>query len=445
MARTKVLYHGHAVAAVAATTLDIARRAAETIAVVYEVLEPVMSIDRAIAADAPILHPAMKTTGAPAADAAGATNVASRIELKRGDVDAGFADADLVVEREFRTPMVHQGYIEPHACIARCGEDGRAVVWCTTQGPFVVRDASAAIARPRSGARQSHSERDRRRLWRQDRRLSRAARPGALAQGATAGEDGDGTRRGVPRHRADIGIEGPREARRQARWHARRGVRLVVVRGRRVQRIAAGAGAMCALAAYKVPNFFIEAHDVVVNKPKVAAYRAPGSPMAAFAVESVVDEIARELRIDPIELRLKNANAEGDRAPYGPKYGPIGLTQVLDAARNHPHWRAPLGANQGRGIAVRLLVQRRHEFQRDRHAQRRWQRGSRYRQPRYRRHTCGAGDDGRRGAWHSGRTRAVECRRHRQAAVTPMSPAAAGCATRPAWRSSGRPKTRASS
>jgi CO/xanthine dehydrogenase Mo-binding subunit len=109
---------------------------------------------------------------------------------------------------------------------------------------------------------------------------------------------------------------------------------------------------MCALAAYKVPNFFIEAHDVVVNKPKVAAYRAPGSPIAAFAVESVVDEIARELRIDPIELRLRNANAEGDRAPYGPKYGPIGLTQVLDAARNHPHWRAPLGANQGRGIAV---------------------------------------------------------------------------------------------
>src|SRR5205085_8411826 len=130
----------------AATTLDIARRAAETIAVVYDVLEPVMSVDRAIAAGAPILHPALRTKGAAAAaGAAAATNVASRLELKRGDVDAGFAEADVVVEREFRTPMVHQGYIEPHACIARCGEDGRAVVWCTTQGPFVVRDACAAI------------------------------------------------------------------------------------------------------------------------------------------------------------------------------------------------------------------------------------------------------------------------------------------------------------
>ena len=113
-----------------------------------------------------------------------------------------------------------------------------------------------------------------------------------------------------------------------------------------------GAGAICALAAYKIPSFFIEAHDVVVNKPKVAAYRAPGSPIAAFAVESVVDEIARELKIDPIELRLKNANAEGDQAPYGPKYGPIGLKQVLGAARHHPHWTSPLAANQGRGFGV---------------------------------------------------------------------------------------------
>jgi CO/xanthine dehydrogenase Mo-binding subunit len=109
---------------------------------------------------------------------------------------------------------------------------------------------------------------------------------------------------------------------------------------------------MCALAPYKIPNFVLEAYDVVVNKPKVAAYRAPGSPMASFAVESVVDEIARELKIDPIELRLKNANDEGDPAPYGPKFGPIGLKTLLDAARKHPHWKAPIGPNQGRGFAL---------------------------------------------------------------------------------------------
>src|SRR6185436_20295351 len=112
-----------------------------------------------------------------------------------------------------------------------------------------------------------------------------------------------------------------------------------------------GAGAMCAYAPYDIPNFFIEASDVVVNKPKVAAYRAPGSPMAAFATESVTDEINRTLGMHAIELRLKNAAVEGDAAPYGPKHGPIGLTAVLDAARRHPHWQTPVGPNQGRGFA----------------------------------------------------------------------------------------------
>jgi CO/xanthine dehydrogenase Mo-binding subunit len=351
IARTKVLYDGHAVAAVAATTLDIARQAAESIAVVYEVLEPVMSIDRAIAADAPILHPAMRTKGA-AAGGAEATNVASRFELKRGDVDAGFAEADVIVEREFRTPTVHQGYIEPHACIARCGEDGRAVVWCTTQGPFVVRDACAAIV----GLDPAHVKvipseigggfGGKIVVYLEPLALAlsrKAQRPVKMVMGRDEVFRATGPTSGS-KVRVKIGAkrDGTLVAASASLWYE----------AGAYSGSPAGAGAMCALAAYKVPNFLIEAYDVVVNKPKVAAYRAPGSPIAAFAVESVVDEIARELAIDPIALRLENANAEGDRAPYGPKYGPIGLTQVLDAARNHPHWRAPLGANQGRGVAV---------------------------------------------------------------------------------------------
>jgi CO/xanthine dehydrogenase Mo-binding subunit len=351
IARTKVLYHGHAVAAVAATTLDIARRAAETIAVVYEVLEPVMSIDRAIAADAPILHPAMRTKGA-AAGAGEASNVASRMELKRGDLDAGFADADVVVEREFRTPMVHQGYIEPHACIARCGEDGRAIVWCTTQGPFVVRDACAAIA----GLDPAHVKvipseigggfGGKIVVYLEPLALAlsrKAQRPVKMVMGRDEVFRATGPTSGS-KIRVKLGAkrDGTFVAASASLWYE----------AGAYSGSPAGAGAMCALAPYRVPNFFIEAYDVVVNKPKVAAYRAPGSPIAAFAIESAVDEIARELKIDPIELRLKNANEEGDRAPYGPKYGPIGLKAVLDAARNHPHWQAPLGANQGRGIAV---------------------------------------------------------------------------------------------
>src|SRR5262249_24000585 len=110
-------------------------------------------------------------------------------------------------------------------------------------------------------------------------------------------------------------------------------------------------GMACAYAPYTFANFFVEAFDVVVNKPKVAAYRAPGSPMASFAVESVIDEVARELRMDPIDFRLKNVAEEGAKAPYGPAYGPIGLRQMLEQMRTHPHWTAALGANQGRGVA----------------------------------------------------------------------------------------------
>jgi CO/xanthine dehydrogenase Mo-binding subunit len=110
-------------------------------------------------------------------------------------------------------------------------------------------------------------------------------------------------------------------------------------------------GCMCALASYRIEHFDIEGFDVVLNKPKVAAYRAPGAPMVTFAVESVMDELAERLSIDPLELRLHNAVREKDRAPYGPRFKAIGLMETLQAAKGHPHYTAPLGPHQGRGVA----------------------------------------------------------------------------------------------
>ena len=339
LARDKVLYDGHAVAAVAATSLEIAREAASRIDVVYEPLPPVTSIDRAIAPGAPRLHESI------------ANNIANRMEFKRGDAAHAFDEADVVIEREFRTPMVHQGYIEPHACVARFGQDGRVSVWCTTQGPFVVREACAGILgidaakikvtpseigggfggkivvylEPLAIVLSRKSNRPVKMVMSRDEVFR--------ASGPTSGS----------KVRVKLGAkrDGTVIAASVSLWYE-----AGAYRGS-----PAGAGAMCALAPYRIPNFFIEAYDVVVNKPKVAAYRAPGSPMALFATESAMDDLARALRLDPIELRLKNAAVEGDRAPYGPVYGPIGLHQVLEAARKHPHWKAPLGPNQGRGVA----------------------------------------------------------------------------------------------
>ena len=110
-------------------------------------------------------------------------------------------------------------------------------------------------------------------------------------------------------------------------------------------------GAMTSFACYDLANVKSIGYDVLVNRPKVAAYRAPSAPMAAFAVESTVDLLAAELKMDPIDLRIKNAAKEGTRASYGPTYGPIGIGPTLQAAKNHPHMKAPLGKNQGRGMA----------------------------------------------------------------------------------------------
>jgi CO/xanthine dehydrogenase Mo-binding subunit len=110
-------------------------------------------------------------------------------------------------------------------------------------------------------------------------------------------------------------------------------------------------GSMSAFAPYDLENVRTVGFDVVTNRPKQAAYRAPGAPMAAFAVESAIDELARGFGLDPLEVRLKNAAREGTRASYGPTYPAIGLEATLRTAKDHPHWSAPLGPNQGRGVA----------------------------------------------------------------------------------------------
>ena len=351
LARDKVLYHGHAVAAVAATTPEIALQAARMIEVEYEELTPVLDLEAAVASDAPILHDDLQPIGATDPLPEGPTNIAGRVEFSRGDVDAGFAEADVVVEREFRTQMVHQGYIEPHACVARIGEDDQVVVWCTTQGGFAVKNYSAMVLQMDpakikvisseigggfGGKTTIYLEPVAIALARKARRPVKMVMSREEVFRATGPTSGTIVR-------AELGAkrDGTLVAGRLSMFYE-----AGAYRGS-----PAGPGAMCAFGSYKIPNFYIEAHDVVVNKPKVAAYRAPGAPMSTFATESLVDELARELGLDPIEMRLHNAVDEGDQAPYGPVYGPIGLRETLEAARNHPHYKAPLAQNQGRGIA----------------------------------------------------------------------------------------------
>ena len=142
IARDEVLYNGHTVAAVAATTLAEARAGAAAVKVEYEILPAVLSIDEAIADGAPIANSTNRTLFTGDTEP---SNIASIGPFQRGDVEAGFAAADVIVERTFTTKAVHQGYIEPHACVADVGQDGKATIWASSQGHFAVRSKTAAI------------------------------------------------------------------------------------------------------------------------------------------------------------------------------------------------------------------------------------------------------------------------------------------------------------
>jgi CO/xanthine dehydrogenase Mo-binding subunit len=349
MAKEKALYHGHPVAAVAATTPEIAEQALAAIAVDYEPLPPVLSIEDAIRPGATILHETLRTRGAPDA---GPTNVAARIVFERGDAEKALAGADVVVERTYRTQTVHQGYIEPHAVVARTNEDGQSIVWCCTQGPFMVRAYSAALTGlGLSQIKVIPSEigggfGGKTTVYLEPLAIvlsRRTGRPVKLVM----------TRDEVFRASGPAGA-----AKLELSLGAKRDGRLCGARVRMWYEAGAfpgspvTAGAMAVLASYALDDFQIEGFDVVCNKPKTAAYRAPGAPQAAFAVESALDELAEKLGVDPIDLRLRNASTEGTQAPYGARFRRIGLAETLEAAKAHPHYKAPLGPNQGRGVAT---------------------------------------------------------------------------------------------
>ncbi len=350
MAREKALYDGHAVAAVAATSTSIAKRALALIAVDYEVLPHVIDVMEAMKPDAPLLHDDIFTEGVePVPDKP--SNVAKRIEIGFGDMEAGFAAAAEVIERSFDTQPVHQGYIEPHACLADVSEDGQAELWCTTQGQYLVRaHCSRLLGMDVSQLRVTPSEigggfGGKTVVYGEPVALAlsrKACRPVKLVMTRDEVFRSTGPTSGA-RVRIKLGAakDGTITA-AEAELFYQAGA----FQGSSVQ-----PAAMCAFAPYALEAVKVVGWDVVSNRPKIAAYRAPGAPISVYAVECVLDEMAAKLGLDPVDFRLKNAAKEGTRAAYGPKFGPIGMVESLEAAKAHAHYQAPLGPNQGRGVA----------------------------------------------------------------------------------------------
>ncbi len=350
MARKKALYDGHAVAAVAAVDARTARQALKLIEVDYEVLPHVTDVDEAMKRSAPVLNDTIFTEGLEEKPAK-PSNVSKRTQYGHGDIHEGFGQADYVIERSFKTEQTHQGYIEPHACVASVSSDGTADLWVCTQGHFVYRQHCAQLlGMEASKLRVTSSEigggfGGKTHVW---------AEPVALALSRKAGRPVKlvMTRDEVFR------ASGPTSATSiDVRIGARKDGTITAAEA--TLRYSCGPyagmwaeiGAMTAFACYRLENVRTVGYEVLVNRPKTAAYRAPSAPMAAFAVESAVDELAKEIGMDPVEFRIRNAAQEGTRSSYGPVYGPIGIGPTLEAAKNHPHMKAPLGKNQGRGMA----------------------------------------------------------------------------------------------
>ena len=350
MAKGKALYEGHAVAAVAATSPAIAEQALDLIEVAYEVLPHVMDVEAAMAPDAPLVHDNIFTAGVePKPDKP--SNIAKMVRFAKGDVEAGFKQADLIIERRYTTKPVHQAYIEPHACLVSVGADGQCTIWSSSQGQFMVRAYTSRIC----GA---------------DIASIRAipAEIGGGFGGKTiiylepvayllSKKSGRPVKIVMSREEVFRATGPTSGAVIEVKLGAKKDGHITAVEA--VLKYQSGAfpgspvnqGCMCGLAVYDLPNAVVTGYDVLCHRPKVAAYRAPGAPIASFAIESCVDELARELGIDALAMREINGARDGIKAVHGPTWANIGYQKTIEAANASEHLKTPLGPNQGRGIA----------------------------------------------------------------------------------------------
>ncbi len=355
MARDKVFWVGHPVAAVAAVDVHVAEAALKLIEVDYEPLPAAVDLADAMAPDAPVLHAHVVTKGVDPAPR-GPSNVCSRTVIARGDTAAAIASAAGVGEAHVRVDTAHQGYLEPQAVVAQVDRNGFATVWASTQGQFT---AELMIARMLGMAQSKlkvvpleigggfggkisiHGEAAAVRL------AEKCGRPVKLV---------------LSREEVLQGGSGPAAgAMIDIRVAADKDGRLTAIEG--TYRVDAGGlpGMSPSLlmqasaALYQCPNLKLEGFDVVTNKPRTEAYRGPGGIQAAFAMEQAMDDLCQRLDMDPLEFRKINASVTGSMMPIGTPFPSIGLTTILEEVGRHSCWTDPLPAGKhprGRGLSI---------------------------------------------------------------------------------------------
>jgi CO/xanthine dehydrogenase Mo-binding subunit len=350
MAKEKALFEGHPIAAVAATSKSLCDEAMKLIKVDYEVLPHVIDVDEAMKEDAPLLFEDMIPRGIEPVPTK-ASNISKRVQYKLGDVDSAWSKAEVIVEESYKTKPVHQGYIEPQGCLARYDGDGQAELWASSQGHFAVRTFTCKMLGIKVGDLRVH-----------------AAEIGGGFGGKTvvyiepiavllSKKTGHPVKIMMSREEVFKSTGPTSGASMTIKIGATRDGKIVAAEG--LFKYQGGAfpgspvinGCLCGFAPYDIAHVRMVGYDVVCNRPKSIAYRAPGSPISAFACESTMDLMAKKLGMDPIEFRLKNTAKVGGQMVGGAKLNHHGFAETLQALKNHPGYNAPLGKNQGRGIA----------------------------------------------------------------------------------------------
>ena len=374
LARDVVRFVGEKVAAVAADTQEAVEEALLLIDVEYEELPPVFDAHEAMADDAPTLHPDMsRYEGLPQPES-DINNVFAHISWGQGDVERGFAESDLVFEHTFNAQLMHQAYIEPHACVVSVEPAGpetveghRVQVWVNNKDPYALRGQLAAV-------------------WGMDEER-------IVLHPCSIGGDfgGKGSFMDVPLcyylslhsgrpvkmvmdYIQELMAANPRHpATMTIRSGVKRDGTLVARQARVVFDSGAygafkptvylrGADHLCGV--YRIPHARIDSYMVYTNNVPKGHMRSPAKPQVVFAVESHTDLIARELGMDPYQFRQKNLLREGDASPVGHVWQDIRAEETLRRAADAVGWDvtkpakpAKAGLLTGRGLAITDLSQ----------------------------------------------------------------------------------------
>jgi len=353
LAIDRVVFVGQPVVAVAADELSIAEEALDLITVEYDVLpssvDPIASMQPGAA---PVAEAGTKadTSEALAHSAVAlaksdtgpskAVNVSQQARVQRGDVAKGFAESDLVIENTYHVPMMHQGYLEPHAVLAEWDTNGLLTLWASTQGSFNTRSEVADVLEiPENTIKVIPVEYG----------GGFGGKIRALCEPITA-VLARVTKRPVRyvmtrREELEAGMPAP-EVIIRLKTGVKKDGTLMALEADTILDSGAFSGTVLAVSAvflgsmYKWPSFDIRGSEVLTHKPSVAAYRAPGAPQTIFAIESQMEQIARALKLDPVAFRQRHLISEGDPMVNNQPWQSNGATEVLKRVAEHPLWKS---------------------------------------------------------------------------------------------------------